>query len=262
MEINISSLSNPKIKEIVKLLTKSSFRKESGCFVVDGSREILAALEAGYVPVDLFVSTNAPLSLLSYSQMKLATFVSPEIFSKIAYKENPDGYLAIFKVKSVNINNVKLSDNPLVIILEGVEKPGNLGAVLRTAYAVGADAVICNNPALDIYNPNVVRASEGMIFWTQLVVDSVNNTKKWLKKFNIKPLITSTAASQPYYEVDMSCPTAIVFGSEADGLTNKWLECEVNSIKIPMQMGIDSLNLSVSVGVVAFEAVRQRRMAI
>jgi TrmH family RNA methyltransferase len=253
----ITSFSNNRIKEVVKLLTKSSFRKESSLFVVDGLREIKAAIENGYEIKALFVD-----SLANYSEIQVKDeyvyIVDSKIFSKMSYKDNPDGFIAVFKMIDLKINDISLSSNPLIIVLEGTEKPGNFGAIIRTAYAAGADAVICNDPLLDIYNPNVIRASEGMLFSCQVAISPVVDTKEWLKKHGIAVFSTSINAQYPYYQADLRAPSAIVFGSEADGLTNKWLDGDVSNITIPMKEGIDSLNLSVSVGIVAFEAVRQR----
>jgi TrmH family RNA methyltransferase len=186
--------------------------------------------------------------------------VPKKILGKISYKEKPDGFLAVALAKDKELEKVKLSQNPLVIILEAVEKPGNLGAIIRTAYAAGVDAIIINDSQTDIYNPNVIRASEGYVFKQNLVKASREETIGWLKKNKIKTFAAATDGSEEYTKTDLTGSTAVVLGSEADGLSQKWLGAADVRIKIPMRAGMDSLNVSVAAAVILFEAKRQRSL--
>jgi len=254
----INSLSNPLVKEVSRL-RKAGERQEQGLIVIDGAREIKAALAAGVSPRTLFFCPALVTddSLINLSEDKMIE-VTEEVFAKIAYKENPDGFLLVADRPVNSLRNVKLSNKPLVIILEKVEKPGNLGAILRTAYAVGADAVIVNDNQTDIYNPNVIRASEGYVFTVMVISAELSETITWLKKNKIKSRAASTGAKNNYTQVNWQEASAIVLGSEADGLSEEWLESAAELVKIPMKNGLDSLNVSVAAAVIAFEAVRQR----
>ena len=261
---SISSLSNPNIKELMHL-KKNSERKKQGLFVIDGAREIGLALAAGWEISSLFYCPTLvedggdKISALDLGREKIVE-VSENVFRKICYKENPDGFLATAKSKKISLGGLVLNDKPLVVILERVEKPGNLGAILRTAYAVGAAAVVVNDNQTDIYNPNVIRASEGMIFTQKVVGASIPETVKWLKDNKIKSFAAATTGSKKYTSMDFTGPVAVVLGSEADGLTPQWLAAADKLIKIPMRHGIDSLNVSVSAAVILFEALRQREI--
>lgn len=261
--VTISSLSNPSIKNLLRL-KKAGERKKLKLFVVDGLREIELALSTGQDVVSLFYSPDLikdKQELISVVRSKKGEIieVTKNIFQKICYKENPDGFLAVVKLQERGLADIKLNRNPLLVILEGVEKPGNLGAILRTAYAVNATAVIINDSQTDIYNPNVIRASEGMIFSQTVVKASVSETLEWLKDHKISSFAAATSGSKEYTSVDLSGPAAFVFGSEANGLGREWLEEADRAIKIPMRHGLDSLNVSVSAAVILFESIRQRK---
>jgi len=260
--VTISSLSNPSVKDLLRL-KKAGDRKKFGLFVVDGQREIELALSAGQAVVSLFYSpglAKGNQDLVSAVRLKKGEIleVAESIFQKICYKENPDGFLAVVKLQEKSLADINLSKNPLLVILERVEKPGNLGAILRTAYAVNSTAVIINDSQTDIYNPNVIRASEGMIFSQTVVKASVSETLVWLKSHRITSFVAATSGSQKYTSVDLTGPAAFVFGSEANGLSREWLEGADQAIKIPMRRGLDSLNVSVSAAVILFESIRQR----
>lgn len=258
----ITSLQNPKIKNIVRL-SKSRERKEQGLFIIEGARELSLALMADYeidsvfMCLELFAKTDYPDVLDSISQDRLFE-VTEAIFEKIAYREGSDGLLTLAKPKNHTLSGLKLSDNPFIIILEAVEKPGNLGAILRTADAAQADAVIICDPATDLYNPNAIRSSVGCLFTVQTAVCSSQEALDFLQKKNIKSLAAELRASQWYQDTDFTVPAAIVMGTEADGLTDFWLNNADARIKIPMRGKIDSLNVSVSTAVITFEAMRQR----
>jgi len=258
--IKISSLSNKKIKEIEQL-KKSGVRKERGLIVVDGFREILLAYQSGWEIVELFycpeLAKKGDINKFKLAEQKIVE-VSGGVFNKICYKEKPDGFLATIKGREFSLADIKLSRQPLIIILEKVEKPGNIGAILRTAYAAGADALIINDNQTDIYNPNIIRASEGFIFLKPLVSASLEETIIWLKNNKIKSVAAATSATKNYTKINLRDGVAIVLGSEDSGLSKKWLESANELIKIKMEKGIDSLNVSVSAAIIVYEALRQR----
>jgi len=256
----INSANNQKIKDMVKL-QKAGERRACGLFIIDGAREIDMARKSGTEILELFYSPElikkeSP-DLFGLERDKIIE-VPEMVFRKICYKESPDGYLAVAKVGTMKLKQIKLSKNPLVIVLEAVEKPGNLGAILRTAYAAGAEAIIINSSQTDIYNPNVIRASEGFIFSKPVVIASVEETIVWLAENNILSYAAATTGKNDYTKEKMDMPLAIVLGSEADGLSEKWLKKANKLIKIPMKKGIDSLNVSVSAAILIYEALRQR----
>jgi TrmH family RNA methyltransferase len=180
------------------------------------------------------------------------------VFDKIAVRENSGGVLAVAEQKTHRLDEIKLKENPLVLVLESVEKPGNLGAILRTADAAGVDAVIICDPQTDFYNPNVIRSSIGCLFTVQTASASSEETLAWLKKNNIAVYCTYLKASQRYHLVDFKKPCAIVMGTEATGLSEVWVNASTANIIIPMQGAIDSMNVSTATAVVVFEAKRQR----
>lgn len=259
----INSPNNETIKNTARL-KKTRERKERGIFIVDGQREIDLAVKAGLEVETLFFCSE----LIKKTEGKANGFfgieeeklieTSETAFNKICYKESPDGFLALVKTPSKDLNDIKLSEKPLVIVLENVEKPGNLGAIIRTAYAGGADAIIINDNQTDIYNPNVIRASEGLIFKQMVINASLPETVDWLKRHGVKSMAAATCATNKYTDTDLSGPVAIVLGSEADGLSQQWLEKADEKIVIPMNEEMDSLNVSVSAAIILFEALRQR----
>ncbi|MEI6835274.1 MAG: RNA methyltransferase [Candidatus Falkowbacteria bacterium] len=257
MEI-ISSEQNSKIKNIVKLQDKSRERKKQGLFVIDGLREIKEALKSGIIIEEIFVCPEIIKEELNiFSDIKTFS-VSLSVYKKIGYKEKPAGVLAVARPKLLELASLKLKKNPLLVILEAVEKPGNLGAIVRSAYAAGVDAIIINDEQTDIYNPNVIRASEGLIFRLPVIVADHNSTKGFLEKENIKVYAAALVGAKNYTEANFKDSSAILLGTEATGLSAKWLEKADEIIKIPMKAGIDSLNVSVSAAILIFEAWKQR----
>ncbi len=184
--------------------------------------------------------------------------VSPEVYGKIAYRGGTEGIIAEMKYKDRRLEDIKLSENPLIVVLESVEKPGNLGAVLRSADAAGADAVIICDPLTDLYNPNLIRASIGAIFSRQVAAATSEETISWLKANNIQILTAQLQDSSLYYDTPMTGPTAIVMGTESTGLTDIWRKAADKHIRIPMLGALDSLNVSVSAAILLYEVVRQR----
>ena len=262
MEV-ISSSQNSKIKNIVRLLSKSKERKSQDIVVFEGARELSLALSAGYeidsvfVCPELFSKTEYPDVLKGVSNDRLYE-VSLPVFQKVAYRENSDGLLSLVIPRKHTLSDLNLSDSPFIIILEAIEKPGNLGAILRTADAACVDAVIVCDPLADLYNPNVIRSSVGCIFTVQTAACSSEEALIWLRKNNIRSFAAELQASDWYKDTDFRIPSAIIMGTEADGLTGFWLENADARIKIPMRGKIDSLNVSVSTAILTFEAMRQR----
>ncbi|MDR3184338.1 MAG: RNA methyltransferase [Prevotellaceae bacterium] len=260
-EALITSLRNPKISNVITLKEKSRERHAHGLFVVEGAREIGHALLSGYRLDALYMCSNIGAAALFEQSLPPSARVYPvsgEVFAKMAYRENSDGLIAVMQLDKLSLENVKLSRNPFVVIMEAVEKPGNLGAVLRTADAASADAVLVCDPHTDLYNPNVIRSSIGCVFTQQVVACSSESALHWLHAKGIKSFAAALDAPQAYHETDFTQPCAIVMGTEASGLTAFWLEHADARIKIPMRGKIDSLNVSVSTAVLTFEAMRQR----
>lgn len=259
----ISSLQNPSVKNLVKL-TKARERKAQNLFIIEGARELSLALagdysiEEVYVCNELFVSTRYPDVLDAVDNDRIIEF-TPQVFEKVSYRKASDGLIALAKPKSHTLADIQLSENPFIIILESVEKPGNLGAILRSADAAAVDAVIVCDPQTDIYNPNVVRSSVGGLFTVQTAVCTTQEAMEWLDNHAIASYAAELQAAEWYQNVDYRGPSAIVMGTEADGLTDSWLNYATKRIKIPMLGKIDSLNVSVSTAVLTFEAMRQRQ---
>lgn len=257
----ITSSQNPKVKNILKLQQKSSERKVQNLIVIEGLREINLAIKSGMKLKSLFVCPD----IISFNDINIRLESDTQIheinrvvFEKIAYRGSTEGLIALAEPKFYNLNDLKLRENPLVIILESVEKPGNLGAILRTADAAIVDAVIICDPLTDIYNPNTIRSSVGCVFTNQVIAASSDQTISWLKEKGIQSFAAALTATENYHETDMTGPSAIVMGTEAVGLTDKWLKNTDKQIIIPMSGEIDSLNVSASTAILVFEAMRQR----
>ncbi len=260
MHFTITSTQNPKIKNLLAL-EKPRERKKQCLFVVEGTREIRLALEAGYKIGNLFFCEE----IISAQDLKaigsndtLLIPVSREVFEKIAVRENSGGVVAVAEQKTHRLNDIQLSENPLILVLESVEKPGNLGAILRTADAADVDAVIICDPHTDFYNPNVIRSSIGCSFTKQTASATSEEAISWLKERKIDIFCTSLKASQSYHVIDYTTKCAIVMGTESTGLSDLWLDNSKGNIIIPMQGRIDSMNVSTAAAVVVFEAKRQR----
>ena len=257
----ITSHQNPKIKNILKLQQKSSERKKQNLIVIEGLREISLALKAGIKIKSVFfcpdiISEEEIKDILDINQNSFE--IGQEVYNKLAYRSSTEGIIVLAEPSYKNLNDLKLRKNPLIIILESVEKPGNLGAILRTADAANVDAVIISDPLTDLYNPNVIRSSVGCVFTNQIVACSTENAINWLKENNIKTFAAALIATKNYHETDFTGPSAIIMGTEADGLTDKWLKSTDQQIIIPMSGEIDSLNVSTSTAILVFEAMRQR----
>ncbi len=259
----IVSLQNTRIKNIHKLATKARERKEQNLFIIEGARELSLALAGEYIPDSVFVcpelfsKTDYPEVLQSVDP-GIIYEVSVAVFEKIAYREGSDGLLALAKPHPHTLSGLVLPQNPFIIVLEAVEKPGNLGAILRTADAAKVDAVIVCDPLTDVYNPNVVRSGVGCIFTVPVAIGTSQEAYEFLKEKKIAIFAAELTAAQWYHQTDYRQASAIVMGTEADGLSPFWLGNADARIKIPMRGKIDSLNVSVSTAIITFEAMRQR----
>lgn len=278
----IISAQNSRIKEIVTLLEKSKLRREQSLFVVEGAREITACLKNGFEIQSFFFNPAIAGEQLSKYPDIVSHYTTPKhcstgkdsvqnrfipnfyslsdsAYNKIAYREGTEGIVALVKEKKSTLNELVSCNSPLVLVCESIEKPGNIGAMLRTADACGADAVLICNQKCDLYNPNLIRASLGAVFTKKIIIVSNEEAGKWLKQHGFKIFTAQLQDSVNYYETEMTGACAIVMGSEANGLTSYWREISDAKIKIPMLGELDSLNVSVSAAVLCYEAVRQRR---
>ncbi len=253
-ENSISSVQNAKVKHVVALQQKSALRREEGLFVVEGQRELGHCIACGYTIEQLFVIEG-----LNYTGDLPATRVTPQVYEKMAYRGSTEGIIAVVKMRDHQLEDLKLkTSTPLIVVLEQVEKPGNLGAILRTAEAAGVDAVIVCDPLTDLYNPNLIRASIGGIFSVPTAVCTSQECIVYLKDKGIRILTAQLQDSYDYYDYNMLGGTAIVMGTESTGLTQQWREAADAHVRIPMLGRLDSLNVSVSAAILMYEAVRQR----
>jgi TrmH family RNA methyltransferase len=254
----ITSLQNSRIKGVAVLMEKAKARRESGLFAVEGAREIGLARQGGYHLRSLFVCPALWRDRGPLPAADATCEVSPDVFAKLAYREGSDGLLAVAEQRNLSLQDLPLPDNPFIIVLEAVEKPGNLGAILRTADAARVSAVLVCDPQCDLYSPNVVRSSIGTLFTNRVARCTSSEALEYLHGRGVKIFAAELQASTRYHEVDYRGPSAIIVGTEADGLTDFWLKNADARIKIPMRGAIDSLNVSVSTAVITFEAMRQR----
>ena len=256
----ITSVQNPLIKSLVQLQEKAKARKQSGTFLIEGQREIQLAIQGGYELETLlfFPELIDPISVNQLSQQIPLIEINKEVYQKLAYRDTTEGILAIARTKSMQLSDLKLSNNPLILIAEAPEKPGNIGALLRTADAANLDAVIIANPKSDMYNPNIVRSSVGGLFTNQIAVGSTSEIITFLQKNDINFYSATLQNATSYHTQDFTLPTALVVGTEATGLSQEWRDKATQNINIPMQGAIDSMNVSVAAAILIFEAKRQR----
>lgn len=262
MTEHITSLQNPRVKRYIRLRDKSSARRSEGVFCVEGIREITHCLDSGYEIETLFCSPSIALTtpecILSAHPCPNIVLVSDAVYARMALRGSTEGAVAIIHTRDKRLDDLDLSPTPLLAILESVEKPGNLGAVLRSADAAGIDAVIVCDPLTDLYNPNLIRASLGAVFTVPCITCSSSECISFLKANSIQILTAQLQDSSLYYDTDMAKATAIVMGTESTGLSQIWRDAADAHIRIPMLGRLDSLNVSVSAAILMFEAVRQR----
>lgn len=257
----ITSVQNPYIKSLVQLQEKAKVRKQTGTFIIEGQREIELALKGGYELETILVcnelSPKSEHQNIRKSENQIIE-ISKEVYKKLAYRDTTEGIIAIAKTKSLALSDLKLSKNPLLLVGESLEKPGNIGAILRTADAANIDAVIIANPKSDLYNPNIVRSSVGCLFTRQIAIGTTEEVIAYLKANNINIYSATLQDSTEYHTQDYSTPTALVVGTESTGLSEKWRTESTKNIIIQMQGEIDSMNVSVAAAILLFEAKRQR----
>ena len=264
----ITSIQNPFIKSLVQLQEKAKSRKQSGTFLIEGKREIELAIKGNYeLETILFLPeliskeqiTKQFLipSVVEGTQIDFIE-INKEVYQKLAYRDTTEGIIAIAKTKSLSLSDLKLPKNPLILVMESIEKPGNIGAMLRTCDAANIDAVIIANPKTDLYNPNIVRSSVGCLFTNQIARGTTDEAIQFLKDKNIAVFGATLQNSNFYHTQDYTTPTALVVGTEATGLTQAWRDNATQNIIIPMQGEIDSMNVSVASAILLFEAKRQR----
>lgn len=284
----ITSAQNRKVKELLTLVEKSKARSAAGLFVVEGQRELGHCLDAGFIPETLFIcgdvmavqnnavngaktghlteniegkdGLDALIAKAEALNPHLGVVQIPAfLYEKVAYRGSTEGIIAEVHSVPRSLEDLRLGERPLVMVLESVEKPGNLGAVLRSADAAGADAVIVCDPLTDIWNPNLIRSSVGAVFSVPVAVCTSADAIAFLRKRGIRILTAQLQDSEWYYDTDMTGATALVMGTESTGLTQAWRDSADAHIKIPMLGRLDSLNVSVSAAVLLYEAVRQRK---
>ena len=280
----ITSVQNPRVKAVVALQQKSAERRRTGLFVVEGRREVEHCVEMGLEVVEVFVceelggwscdnvAANRTEGMKEAKEVegmkgvKVAevtrgvkvTEVTRGVYEKMAYRGGTEGVMAVVKSKERRLDELDLNENPLIVVVERVEKPGNLGAILRSADAAGADAVVVCDPLTDLWNPNLIRSSIGAVFTVPCVACGSEECIEFLKAHGIQILTAQLQDSELYYDTDMRRGTAIVMGTEATGLTEVWRKAADAHIRIPMLGRLDSLNVSVSAAILLYEAVRQR----
>ncbi|MDA3800054.1 MAG: RNA methyltransferase [Kiritimatiellae bacterium] len=267
--IEITSFSNSRLKEVNKL-RKRRHRDQAGLMIIEGYRELSRAMDAKimihelYYCPELFQQQEMDEIIDKCEQNRVQLFKCDKaIFEKISYRDTPDGLLALAPQISTAIDILdQLKENALIVVAEAIEKPGNLGTILRSADGAGVDAVIICDKCTDINNPNVIRASTGTIFSVPVIETSTEKTVKWLHENKFTVVATTPHTDKIYTDIDMTGPTAIVVGTEKDGLSDKWLNQNNAEVKIPMHGIADSLNVSTATTILLYEALRQRSMRI
>jgi TrmH family RNA methyltransferase len=260
----ISSLQNTAVKRILQLQEKARTRKKENAFVVEGVREIDLAVKGGFKLLEIYFNTNlfpaekVEKFITSPSEIEISE-LSSEVYKKIAYRGSTEGVIAVVATKELSLAKLDFKkENPLILIAEAPEKPGNIGALLRTADAAAVDAVLIANPRTDMFNPNIIRSSVGCVFTNKIATGSTSEVIAFLKERKIAIFGAALQASVPYHTADYTGGSAIVVGPEATGLSDEWLESTTQNIVIPMEGEIDSMNVSVAAGILIFEAKRQR----
>lgn len=263
----ITSLQNPRVKAAIRLRDARQ-RHKQGRLLIDGARELLRAIEAGVPLIEVFVcrerctSDDARQALERLKSLRGGTplvDVTPAVFEKLAFGHRAEGLLAVASPPPRSIETLRLPDDPLVVLIEGVEKPGNVGAIVRSADGAGASAVIVVDGGTDLYNPNAIRASLGTIFTLPVYEATSADALAWLRRRGLTMFAARVDATTDYTAADFSGPTAIILGSEARGLSSAWHGEEVKGVRLPMLGAADSLNVSATAAVLLYEALRQRR---
>ena len=257
--MDITSLQNPRVKHIVRLRDEKRQRRADGLMLVEGYDEIQLALSAGHQPQTILSAPELASRQIEVSVTETERItVNRAVFEKMSYRDNPDGWLAVFPIPRVSLDDLKPGESPLVIVAESVEKPGNLGAILRTADAAQVDALLVCDPRVDLWNPNVVRASRGAVFSVPVLECDNGAALEWLKRHQLRILAATPSAEAVYSDIDLRRPTAVAVGTEDEGLSDFWMSKADVTVRIPMTGRVNSLNVSVSTALIVYEAVRQR----
>ncbi len=260
----ITSIKNAKVKHLYQLGRKSALRKETGTFLIEGVKELEKALKNNIkVETIYFYPQIIEKEWMQEIKKKYPGIewvkISKPVFEKLAYRNTTGGVIALAKKKSHALEDLSLSDNPLILIAEKTEKPGNIGAMLRTADGAGLDAFILVNPQTDLYNPNVIRSSLGTVFSVNIaIIEDPESLKKFLKEKNISLYLATLQNANPYYKEDYTKPAAFAVGAEDKGLTEEFRKIPGKGVYIPMKGDADSLNVSVSAAILSYEGLRQR----
>jgi TrmH family RNA methyltransferase len=260
----LTSRANPRVVAAAALRDRRE-RESRGLTLVDGTREVRRAIEAGVEIVEAYVcepllagpDARAALDALGAAGVTLLT-TSPAVFEKLAFGGRSEGLVVVVRVPDLALEHLELPPDPLVVVIEGVEKPGNVGAALRSADGAGADALIAASPRTDLFNPNAIRASAGTVFAVPLAAAPSADVRPWLRAHGLRIVAAWVDAERPYTEADLRGPLAIVLGAETTGLSETWSGQDVEPVAIPMRGAADSLNVSISAAVLLFEARRQR----
>lgn len=265
MHKEIMSPQNNKIKFLNQLKEKSRIRRKEKCFIIEGMREISLAIKGDYRIKQIYycptiISVDQVSAIIHDLNYEIELYkINAEIYQKLAYRSTTEGVIAVVASKELGIEHFTLtSQNPFILVVEAPEKPGNIGALLRTADAAQVDAVFIANPKTDMYNPNIIRSSVGCVFTNKIATGTTSEIINFLKSKKINIYGAALQASTNYYTVDYTKATAIIVGTEDTGLTDEWIENSTQNIKIPMSGVIDSMNVSVAAGILIFEAKRQR----
>ena len=259
----ITSIENKRLKDLIKLSKKSKFRNKTNLFIIEGLKEINTSIENHYSIESLFYDpTIIELKKINIPIYTEVIEVSSNIYKKISFRSSTEGIIAVVKRKKYTKEKIKINNKKVVLILDGIEKPGNIGAILRTSQASNVDTIIITNKKCDIHNPNVIRSSVGSFFKTKIIYLENNEALEFLKKNKFKIYASSLNADKIYSKENYNFPIALVFGSENEGISKFWEENSDIKIKIPMDNDIDSLNVSVSCAIILYEINRQSKFEL
>lgn len=265
MTLSLTSLQNAQVKEAAKLQNRRK-RDETSLFLIEGYRELFRGVESGvtiqkvFICPPLFLGENEPQLIEKIRSLDGSIIeCSESVFKKLSYRDRPDGLIAVAAQMKQKLVDLKLSKNPIIVVAEAIEKPGNLGSILRSADGIGADAVIVCDRCTDLYNPNVVRASVGTLFTQPVIEAQGHEVLKWLKENEIQIVATSPAAKATFTKADFSGPVAVAVGTEQHGLSKLWMEESDIQVSIPMKGTADSLNVATATTLLLYEILRQRQ---
>ncbi len=261
MHETITSVHNERVKRMILLQQRSAERNRTGRFVVEGAREVRQAADTAHLLHAIYycpsIASDEAAEVVAHATCEVFE-VSPAVYARMAYRGTTEGIMAEAQQRNITLDDLRLGENPLLVVVESVEKPGNVGTILRSADAAAATAVILCDPRADKYNPNLIRSSIGAVFTVPCVCCTTEQCIAFLKEHGVRILTAQLQDSLPYYDTEMRTATALVFGTESTGLTQPWRDAADAHLRIPMRGRLDSLNVATSVAILLFEAVRQR----